>query len=1069
MPTTTVGPTKLFQEDGEIKTSDFTPEGDSGAGNLVDVSKPSDLKDSSKQKLGSYLKSVVQRNYYDTSDSNTPPVVSNPNSLGTPSIPNDSSSTNSSTFLAQAMEEARNRFNSLSSNDPDLAAVLDKNSQVDGHSIYQFDTESSDGAYLDPDKAEPAYSPAQERISPKISGVLGNNRFSQGSSFKTRRQGTGNTHTLQRRFGSYNPSPGENDELLVKNLAGIGEELIARAGSAISIATGIKVDVSNFNAREAYRGVADGNITTLLGGVPQIDGEATSLDWSGTEDANIDEEGFTRHNLKSNGSTNSPGVPFAGIGSIEMKGFALASAIGVLALSAVASGVIDLIELTVKDNLYVHNQESIERGNDLPLGQSTGRNSYGYNSLGRYFFKLIGTNNGSRSETARIFATLVGTTQFYSQVVGASQGYYLAINRNVFRDLERLERVIEQSKHMFQGDNRNFPGGGAIALGILESINILLETLGSSQVFKFANAMANLGDICIISGRGGFDTKGDDGPTVNLRSDILPLLSEPKNTLDSTAPNVGNIHEKSRAKFDRSSYNSTGHINGKGLAWRFGAYSSAYVAPVTATFAVKGGEAASLVTDINNSYLSNKTKNSNLGENGSKFRTAPNGRISTTDRQKLEQELNAAHMPFYFHDLRTNEIISFWAFLENLSDSFTPEVNSVSGFGRMDNVQIYKRTGRSISLTFMAVATNQEDFDEMWFAINKLVTLVYPQYSRGTQREIAGGGKFVMPFSQVQTASPLIRMRVGDLFTSNRNPVTERRNFGIGTESFSPTAAAAKPEAPAFPLAVALTDKASYEKKFSDGEKDNGILPKLSFLVTQDPVFIKDTKSKYKVKGSIFRLKIDGDKVKGVVKNIDPIEKAKGGVIEGDWVYEVEIKEDPSNSSNKGKIILATMSQLSPDSESLSPGEQDPRLKAAATTANATDEDLNSFMNEKTGVAGALVRAFDSAGGEGLAGMITQLDFDWLLNTMLWDTSKGRRAPMGCKITISFTPIHDYQLGLTDMGEISAPAYMVGKNVRDYFNKKDLEYNDKDSEVNELLEDAKRKEALSKQTPSGPG
>jgi len=1063
MPTTTVGPTTLFQEDGEVKTSDFTPEGDSGAGNLVDVSKPSDLKSSSKQKLGSYLKSAVQRNYYDISDSNTPPVVSNPNSLGTPSIPNDSSSTNSSTFLSQAMEEARNRFNSLSSNDPDLAAVLDKNSQVDGHSIYQFDTESSGGAYLDPDKPDSAYSPAQEKISPKISGVLGNNRFSQGSSFKTRRQGTGNTHTLQRRFGSYNPDPGTNDELLVKNLAGIGEELIARAGSAISIATGIKVDVSNFNARNAYRGVADGNITTLLGGVPQIDGEATSLDWSGTEDANVDEEGFTRRNLKSNGSTNSPGVPFAGIGSIEMKGFALASAIGVLALSAVASGVIDLIELTVKDNLYVHNQESIERGNDLPLGQSTGRNSYGYNSLGRYFFKLIGTNNGSRSESARIFATLVGTTQFYSQVVGASQGYYLAINRNVFRDLERIERVIEQSKHMFEGDNRNFSGGAAIALGVLESINILLETLGSSQIFKFANAMANLGDICLLSGRGGFDSKGDDGPTVNLRSDILPLLGEPKNKLDTTIPNVGNIHEKSRAKFDRSSYNSTGHINGKGLAWRFGAYSSAYVAPVTATFAAKGGGAASLVTDINNSYLSNKTKNPNLGENGSKFRTATNGRIDTAVREKLEAELNASHVPFYFHDLRTNEIISFWAFLESLNDSFTPEVNSVGGFGRMDNVQIYKRTGRSISLTFMAVATNQEDFDEMWFAINKLVTLVYPQYSRGTQRENSGGGKFVMPFTQIPTASPLIRMRVGDLFTSNRNPVTERRNFGIGTESFSPTAAASQADFAALPVAISLTDQEAYKKKFTDGIRDNGVVPKLSFLISQDPVFI--TPNKYKVKKSIFKLKIEGDKVKGVVKSIDPLEKAKGGVLEGDWIYEVEIKEDDSNPMNKGKIILATMSQLKPDADSLSPGEQDPRLKAAATTANATDEDLNSFMNKETGVAGTLVRSFDSAGGEGLAGMITQLDFDWLLNTMLWDTSKGRRAPMGCKITISFNPIHDYQLGLTDMGEISAPAYMVGKNVRDYFNKKDLGYDDKDSEINEQIDDAKKSDESSKKSP----
>lgn len=1002
---TTVGPTTLFQEDGTLKTSDFTPEGDSGADGLVDVSKPSDLASSSRQKLGSYLRSVTNQNYYHVSDSTTEPVVSSPGSLGTPPIPDDSSSNALNSFLSQALADARNNFNSLSANNPDLAAVIDKNSQILGHSLLNIDSESSNGAYLDPDKPETDIG----NVPTKISTSLKSNRFSQSASFRTRREdraNSGNTYTIQRSFGEFLATPEPGDEIVVKNLAGIGEELIARSGNALSIALGTKVDVSNLNAREAYRGVANGTITDLFSPVPNIDGEASSLNWSETEDSNVDELGFTQKNLKTNGSVNSPGVPFAGIGSVEMKGFALASAIGVLALSAAASGIVNLIELTVQDNLRVNIADDAKTDTVFPLGQSTGRNSYGYNSLGKYFLKLIGVTAGSRSRTQRIIQTLVGTVQFYTQVIGASQGYYLSINRNVFRDLERLERVIDQSKHMWQGDNRNFGTGGSVALAVLESVNILLDTLGSSQTFKFANAMSNLGDICLLSGRGGFDGLGDDAPKINFRSDILPLLEEPKNLLDSSTPDVGNVHTKSRAKFDRSS-SSNSRTDGMGLAWRFGAYSSAYILPTTLISAVKGTDAKPLT--INDSYISNK-KN----DRGSKFRSdkdVVNGRITRESREKLEAHLNAAHMPFYFHDLRTNEIIAFWAFLEAISDSFTPEVNQVTGFGRMDNVQIYKRTGRSISLTFMAVATNKEDFDEMWFAINKLVTLVYPQYSRGSQRQSSDGSKFIMPFSQIPTASPLIRLRVGDLFASNRNPATERRIFGIGTDSFE-AASAAVASTSDFPPPLPIPIGGNItEEQISEAGKDNGLLPAINPLLGYTVGIKAGSKLKNSDDGSKYEFKRN---TKVQVSNIDLLQKAEKGLLDSPWVYIVTVAEHP-DTSVVGKKYYAEVSQFMEYNDAVEQG--------------------NDFMNRDTGLAGAIVRSFDSAGGEGLAGMITQLDFDWMLNTMLWETDQGDRAPMGCKITISFTPIHDYQLGLNDGGEINAPAYMVGKNIRDYFSK----------------------------------
>ena len=123
--------------------------------------------------------------------------------------------------------------------------------------------------------------------------------------------------------------------------------------------------------------------------------------------------------------------------------------------------------------------------------------------------------------------------------------------------------------------------------------------------------------------------------------------------------------------------------------------------------------------------------------------------------------------------------------MEGISDSFSPKWNATRGFGRTDPVQVYESTERKIGLTFWIVPTDEQDADEMYFIINKIVSMVYPQWSRGTQRMTADGKvKFIQPFSQVPTASPLVRMRLGDLFKSNYTPRGLKRQFGYGTKSF---------------------------------------------------------------------------------------------------------------------------------------------------------------------------------------------------------------------------------------------------------------------------------------------
>jgi len=149
----------------------------------------------------------------------------------------------------------------------------------------------------------------------------------------------------------------------------------------------------------------------------------------------------------------------------------------------------------------------------------------------------------------------------------------------------------------------------------------------------------------------------------------------------------------------------------------------------------------------------------------------------------IEDKLDAEYVPFYFHDLRTNEIISFHAFLEQLSDSFAANYTAYKTYGRADPIQMYSSTTRTLSLSFTIAATSRDDFDEMWYKVNRLIASTYPKYTKGQSVEnLASGIKFEQPFSQVIGATPITRLRIGDVVKSNYSRFNLARFFGIGSE-----------------------------------------------------------------------------------------------------------------------------------------------------------------------------------------------------------------------------------------------------------------------------------------------
>ena len=155
-------------------------------------------------------------------------------------------------------------------------------------------------------------------------------------------------------------------------------------------------------------------------------------------------------------------------------------------------------------------------------------------------------------------------------------------------------------------------------------------------------------------------------------------------------------------------------------------------------------------------------------------------RIPTEIRNGIESLYESEYVPFYFHDIRTNEILGFHAFITSLTDDYAANYESLDGFGRIEPVKIYKSTQRKIGVSFIAAALDTNDFDDLWYKINKLTTLVYPQFTEGKKLSNSSGNfQFTKPFTQAVGASPMIRIRLGNVFRSNYSKYNLSKIFGL--------------------------------------------------------------------------------------------------------------------------------------------------------------------------------------------------------------------------------------------------------------------------------------------------
>ena len=639
----------------------------------------------------------------------------------------------------------------------------------------------------------------------------------------------------------------------------------------------------------------------------------------------------------------------------------------------------------------------------------------GVSSIGRYFLNalegaasLIGLDIDDFAGDAASLSSALGNAVEVVLNLAFASGYYLTLVRAICRDLSLI------------GQAANEIGS---PLGFVDFINKMRD----SRIVRITDSCASVGEKNRQRRKSALNTGG--------MNPSEPTVEDPIEDVDPDRA----ARRVSRSRVEKGK---------KTLAWSHSEISS------------MGIELMSQELLRNAAFSS---VNPLLGKVRPKKRlytpTLSNSRIPDSVREEIELALDSEYMPFYFHDLRTNEILAFHAFLESMSDGFTANYTQSSGFGRMDPVQIYNSTTRSISFSFNVVSTNEEDFDEMWHSINKLVNMCYPQWSEGNLIE-DDKNRFIQPFSQVITSSPMLRVRIGDLIHSNYDRFGLSRLFGIGRNDAKING---KGELQKASVAATIAETRTV-KDFSITPSDPTTLLPYSEVLKLAPANVT-----YSTKGAdkwwslneaeIAALKVTGILPEGPEKSIDHSSTAiikrgdQGKTIPGTGQYSSRTGELVAYVPNKKteapalllvKVTSTAWTYFSPPNPVYTSSTHQYQLvdpsnlieKIELTFPDAYGQQVEQFEAEITNFMdpsnNPIVRSFEQAsGGRGLAGFITQLGFDWADAT--WETEKERRAPKFLKVDVQFAPIHDFPMGISHDGTARAVPYPVGNYVRANF------------------------------------
>jgi hypothetical protein len=914
-----------------------------------------------------------------------------------------------------------------------LKTFFDKNERGSGHNLLREikGTNPQTSALTDPTgRNKLAYVvPDQAPIVQKrISSILQNNRFSpsekspyiRDSAFTNPKAAYG---SIQPELGVYTRNTPLGDlaisdlkkiaaSLMLKQTGHSGKEGDPSDENFFTVIPGsfidTRVSVSDTYAMNAHKG-------SNRRGRPKVDiGLADDAEDSWSEGQNPfdgDENFYSINDGKSYGATNSYLETFTG-NPLAATTFILQGLVTLFGLSFVI-GI--FLELLFKE--FTDERAQGKDPSSLPMGQSTDAPSAGLVNIGvpnlRYpvftcigyglaaFFRMKKERRpdgdlGNFLTLGIWFAGEVINIFDFIDRINESKGFYVNIIRNIMRDNDTILEIFADPLLVLGAVGEAALLGGSVK-AVLTKLLSLFSGLAS---FKFFMACAvvgervKMGEIMDFSGLSGqrIEQMQDNGATRVTKS---------------------RVQKTSNA-----------------LAWRHRSAPARMILPLgllNAKDIVNNGP------DIMTAVAAKVGDFEGTESHRRRIDFVSNGRIESEEVKKFEDELESEYMPFYFHDLRTNEIISFHAFITDMKDSFSVSYADTDAYGRVDTVKIYTKTSRSINLSFWLISTSEDDFDSMWLSVNKLTNMVYPQWSQG--RQLASEkNSFIMPFSQIPTASPMIRLRVGDFIRSNGSKFNLMKLFGAQDASKEPDSK--------FTYGKPKYDDADPANEEVDKHRNN-LVGAIDIISEQDTfkagstvILKRSTAHPYVTmkNGSTGfmgppKLPIYTWTRSDAVVTIEKAEDRPGGpkvddslgeeyVIKKPYQYRVKFanSKDPANPYKDDKfemIVLASdlkliTTEAAPTKNKLND------LSEAAAAGEFFDPKKNSIM-----------KAYESTQGRGLAGFITSLDFDYADST--FETGKlTKRAPKMIKVSISFAPIHDIAPGMDSQGGMRAPLYPVG-------------------------------------------
>ncbi len=673
-------------------------------------------------------------------------------------------------------------------------------------------------------------------------------------------------------------------------------------------------------------------------------------------------------------------------------------------------------------------------------------------ALGLGMAPMIGFPVGlTNSEIGVSLTTGQGLVEFAINLVTAP-GYYV--------------NWVRQMTIGFQGVMNAF-GAITSASSGMEQFFVALDKLTSSKVWRFIMIAAGVGDqMC----KAMFGSASNEERLFQLKGADIKAGSL---TLDSAIEKM----EKSNKEIIKAADAEAAAKKSDGLIKTYQA-----IASLRQNLTRWGGKKGQPANPLSlSSFIATNVPDARVA-----LATPAMRRLTASPKniEALEQAINAEYVPFYFHDLRTHEIISVPAFISDFNEDYAVTYNSIASYGRQDPVKIYGGTERNINLTFKLVAFGEKDYDALWYTVNKLVAMCYPQYSKGATRQLETTSNkitFTQPFSQVPAASPLIRIRLGDLFRTNYSTQGVQRLFGRYNDydkdgKVTPDGGDWKIEG-AETVAYKAAVEAAYAKalKKQVDQTKAAIKPaeveSATKLFEAKKLFIKLKKSEYKKlavinskatrllgpgSGKTFKKasqKGNGKKFftrNGKLKQDIIIEhvpssgfsmpeiggKRKVTVLKGTFKYylQSEVLGSPSKVETTfetdeisiiyGKDLMnidVGLAHNMPDSVLKKAAEEDADYKKVKDKVGAPDKlkEADEFFNSSNNI---IVRSFESTKGAGLAGVITSMGLDYAESTWATDMDKGR-APKSVTITMAFSPMYDLPVGMDHKGRLRALSH----------------------------------------------